>query len=65
MGVIQGFKSAIGYAKDLDSSLNNIRIVTGMSKDEMADFAQQANKAAKALKTSTVAYTDAALIYYQ
>jgi len=31
----------------------------------MADFAVKANKAAKALSTSTTAYTDAALIYYQ
>jgi TP901 family phage tail tape measure protein len=31
----------------------------------MARFAEQANKSAQALSTSTLAYTDAALIYYQ
>lgn len=62
MGTVQ---SAYGYAKDLDASLNNIRIVTGKSKDEMAQFAIEANKAAKSLSTTTTAYTDAALIYYQ
>ena len=64
-GLISGFSSAIGYAKDLDKSLNNIQIVTQQSADQMAEFAKQANKAAKELKTTTVAYTDAALIYYQ
>ena len=50
---------------DLNESLTNIRIVTGQSKEEMAEFAENANKAAKALSTTTTAYTDAALIYYQ
>jgi hypothetical protein len=31
----------------------------------MAQFAEKANNAAKALSTTTVDYTDAALIYYQ
>ena len=62
MGAVQ---SAYGYVQDLNESLNNIRIVTGYGSDEMAQFADQANKAAKALSTTTVEYTDAALIYYQ
>ena len=62
MGALQG---AYGYAQDLNQSLNNIRIVTGYNTDQMAEFAEQANKAAKALSTSTTSYTDAALIYYQ
>lgn len=62
LGALQ---SAYGYAQDLNKSLNNIRIVTGKSIDEMAAFAEQANKAAQALNTSTTGYTDAALIYYQ
>jgi len=64
-GFIGGLQSAWGYAKDLDESLNNIRIVTGYSSDKMAEFAESANKAAKALSTTTTKYTDAALIYYQ
>ena len=62
MGAIQG---AYGYAQDLNKSLNNIRIVTGQTTDQMAKFALEANKAAKNLSTTTTAYTDAALIYYQ
>jgi hypothetical protein len=67
--ILHGFMGALntawGYAKDLDKSLNNIRIVTGYSNEEMIKFAESANKAAKALSTTTTKYTDAALIYYQ
>lgn len=62
MGAIQ---SAYGYAQDLNESLNNIRIVTGQSEDQMARFAREANNAAKALSTTTTQYTNASLIYYQ
>lgn len=58
-------QDAFYYVKNLDSSLNDIRIVTGASADQMASFAQQANTAAKALGQSTRSYTDASLIYYQ
>lgn len=67
--VIRGFMGAIqtayGYAQDLNASLTDIRIVTGKSTDEMARFAEQANKAAKALSTTTTDYTKGTLIYYQ
>lgn len=53
------------YAKNLDSSLNDIRIVTGKSADEMERFAKIANNSAKSLGASTLDYTEAALIYYQ
>lgn len=58
-------QEAYGYVKDLDSSLNDIRIVTGQSSEQMETFAKQANKAAQALGQSTTAYTNASLIYYQ
>ncbi len=64
-GFMGAISTAYGYAQDLNKSLNNIRIVTGYSADKMADFAIEANKAAKALSTTTTEYTDAALIYYQ
>lgn len=64
-GFIGALQSAYGYAKDLNESLNNIRIVTGQTTDQMAKFAEKANKAAQALSTTTTAYTDAALIFYQ
>ena len=67
--VIQGFTSSIrnawSYTQRLDESLNNIRIVTGQSAEEMDKFAKKANSAAKSLGASTTAYTNAALIYYQ
>ena len=58
-------KEAYGYVKSLDTSLNNIRIVTEKSTDDMERFARTANKAAKELAATTKEYTDAALIYYQ
>lgn len=63
--LIGGMESAYGYAKSLDASLNNIRIVTGQTSDQMARFAVEANRAAQALSTTTTKYTDAALIFYQ
>lgn len=64
-GLMSAVSGAYGYAQDLNESLNNIRIVTGKNIDDMKKFADQANKAAKALSTTTTAYTDASLIYYQ
>lgn len=58
-------QKAYGYVKNLDSSLNDIRIVTGKSVEEMDQFAERASKASKALAASTTDYTEAALIYYQ
>lgn len=58
-------QQALYFTKDLDRSLTDIRIVSGQSADEMAKFAIEANKAAKALKTTTVEYSDAALVYFQ
>lgn len=62
---IGGLQQAFGYSKSLNASLNDIRIVTGKSADEMARFAKEANQAAKELSTTTTTYTDASLIYYQ
>lgn len=64
-GFIGSLKQAYGYSKNLDRSLNEIRIVSEKSAEDMARFAEQANKAAKALSTTTTNYTDASLIYYQ
>ena len=67
--ILHGFMSSVqqayGYAQDLNESLNNIRIVTGLNSNEMAKFAAEANKAAKALSTTTTQYTNASLIYFQ
>lgn len=63
--ITNGIKSAWTYAISLDSALNDIRIVTGKSYEEMEKFAKSANKAAKSLGTSTMDYTKGSLIYYQ
>lgn len=64
-GFVGSLEQAYGYSKNLDRSLNEIRIVSEKSAEDMARFAKQANKAAKALSTTTTNYTDASLIYYQ
>jgi TP901 family phage tail tape measure protein len=58
-------QEAYGYVKHLDTSLNDIRIVTEYSAEAMDKFAEKANKAAITLGKSTTDYTEAALIYYQ
>ena len=64
-GLMGGMQKAYYYAQNLNRSLNDIRIVTGYSAEQMKDFALEANKAAKALSTTTTNYTNASLIYYQ
>ena len=57
--------SAINYVQDLNKTLTNIRVVTGQSIDQVSDFAKQANVAARSLSTTTKAFADASLIYFQ
>lgn len=64
-GVSRSIEQAWGYTKSLDTSLNNIRIVTGKSAEEMDNFAEKANEAAQSLGKTTTDYTNAALIYAQ
>jgi hypothetical protein len=64
-GAATALNGALRYAENLNQSLNDIRIVTGYNKEEMAAFAKEANKAAKALSTTTNEYTKASLIYFQ
>ena len=63
--VTNSISQAWNYTKKLDTSLNDIRIVTGKSAEEMEKFALYANKAAGALGKTTTDYTEASLIYYQ
>lgn len=58
-------ETAYGYSRDLNKSLNDIRIVSEKSAENMKQFAIQANRAAKELSTTTTKYTDASLIYFQ
>jgi TP901 family phage tail tape measure protein len=55
----------VTYAKELNSSLTDIRIVSGKGMSEMASYAKEASKAAKSLSTTTKAYVDASLLFYQ
>lgn len=64
-GLMGGVQKAYYYAQNLNRSLNDIRIVTGYSAEQMKNFAVEANNAAKALSTTTTNYTNASLIYYQ
>lgn len=64
-GALGAIQNAYQYAQDLNKSLTNIGIVTGQDTAQMAKFALEANKAAQALSTTTTAYTNAALIFYQ
>lgn len=70
--VANGFQSVLNsahqtvqYVRDLDTSLTNIMMVTQQSKEQMNEFAQSANDAAKALSSTTVNMTDAALVFAQ
>lgn len=56
---------AVDYVQELDTSLNNIRIVTSASNEDMRDFALYANQAAQSIGASTTSFTDAAQLYAQ
>lgn len=59
------FTKAYGFTKNLDSSLNDIRIVTGKSADEMERFGREAQQTALELSKGTTDITNASLIFYQ
>ena len=63
--ITNSIQKAYNYSKQLNTSLNDIRIVTDKSADSMDKFAVKANEAAKELGASTLDYTNASLIYYQ
>lgn len=64
-GILNSAHEAVQYVKDLDESLTNIMMVTDYSKQQMNDYAKNANEAAKALGSTTVAMTDATLVFAQ
>lgn len=64
-GMVSAFSSVIDYAEDLNKSLTEIQYVTGKNIDSMSKFADQAQKAAKSLSSSTLDYADSALLYAQ
>lgn len=64
-GVTDSIRQSVEYAKDLDDSLTQIMLVTDYSRDSMVQYAKQANEAAKALGSTTVAMTNSTLIFGQ
>lgn len=64
-GILNSAHDAVQYMKDLDESLTNIMMVTDYSKQQMNDYAKSANDAARALGSTTVAMTDATLVFAQ
>ena len=64
-GVQGALQAAVSHAKDLNSALNDIRIVTGYSIDKMAEFTDAARTAAKELNTTITEYAKASLIFFQ
>lgn len=63
--VMNSLHSSVEYVKDLDTSLTNIMMVTDYSREAMNDYAKSANEAAKALGSTTVAMTDATMVFAQ
>lgn len=63
--IYSGISKAFNYAKDLNSTLNDIRIVTGDSAAEMERFTKSANKMAKAVGSTTLDVAKGTLIYRQ
>lgn len=57
--------AAVSHAEHLDKALTDIQIVSKMSNAQMAEFANQASKAAKELNTTSTEYAQASLIFYQ
>lgn len=62
---VSGFQNAFTFAKDLNKNLNDIRIVSGDSAAQMERYAKEANKAAKAIGTTTNEMVEATVIYRQ
>lgn len=64
-GVQGALQAAVSHAKDLNSALNDIRIVTGYSIDKMSQFTNTAREAARELNTTITEYAKASLIFFQ
>ena len=63
--VTNSIRKAVTYAKELNSTLTDIRVVTGMTADQADRLAKNANKMAKELKSTTQEILKGQLIYLQ
>lgn len=59
--VMQGIKDGVQYIRDLDKELNNIRLVTGQSKESADALGLTYNKMARDLGVTTLEVTKGAL----
>ena len=64
-GILNSVHQATQYVRDLDTSLTNIMMVTENSRNQMNEYAKSANEVAKSLGSTTVAMTDATLVFAQ
>lgn len=64
-GSFRQLKEGISYIADLDNSLNQIRIVTGQSQEQVEQLAQSYNKLAKSMSVSTKEVADQAVDLYR
>lgn len=63
--VSNSISRSVDYMKELDDSLTQIMLVTDYSRENMNSFAKDANEAAKALGSTTVAMANASLVFAQ
>ena len=56
--ITSSLRESVSYAKELNQSLTDIRIVSDKSIADMAKFAKEAGKTAKGLSTTTKEYVD-------
>ena len=63
--IMNAAHSSAEYVSDLDKSLTNIMMVSGESRDNMNEFAKQANEAAIRLGATTTQMTEAMKVFVQ
>lgn len=63
--VMNAAHQSVEYVKDLDRSLTNIMMVSGETRDNMNEFARQANQVAQRLGGTTVQMTEATKVFIQ
>lgn len=63
--VTNSIRNAVSYAKELNGTMTDIQIVSGMSADEMDRLSRNVQKAAKGLNTTSNELAKAQLIYFQ
>ena len=64
-GTLRQIKAGVQYVIDLDNAMNEVRIVTGMTKDQVNDLAKSYNQLAKDLKTTTAELTQVSVELYR